>query len=89
MIVEPTKKPLTKGHTFTLHITTEKVVYDKKGHIVNDVDNFCHNCLGTGKTHKQFMSWTSKDYKSLQELNDAESLKFYGYNPPKMKRKKK
>ena len=88
MIVKPTKKPSTKGHTFTLHTTMEKVVHDKKGHFVNDVDNFCHNCLGTGKTHKQFMSWSQTEYKSLKELKEAESLKFYGFNTPKVKRKK-
>jgi len=73
-----------KGHTFTLHTTMEKVVHDKKGVLVGDKDNFCQNCLGTGKTHKQFMSWSQKEYKSLKELKEAESLKFYECNIPKI-----
>ena len=77
---KPKKKLSQKGYTYTLHTTIERLIHNKKGFLVEDEDNICRNCLGTGKTNRRFMSWSSKEYKSLKELqNDADS-KYYGFD---------
>jgi hypothetical protein len=89
-MIQQAKRNLSKkGYTYTLHTTMERVVHDEKGFLVDGEDTVCQHCSGAGKTHRRFISWSSKGYNSLKELNEAESLKFYGFNAPKVKRKVK
>ena len=77
---KPKKKLSQKGYIYTLHTTMERVTHDEKGFLVDGEDTFCQHCSGTGRTHRRFMSWSSKGYKSLKELqNDADS-KYYGFD---------
>ena len=75
-----------KGNTYTLHKTIERVILNKDGLPVEDDDNICRHCLGTGKTNRRFMSWISTDYKTLKEMGDDANLLFYGFDISKMRK---